>query len=154
MGNLWLLEIISFEYCKISIFSHFQRATNGDAKGIPWFFHLLCVLRPTRIRKNQKKWWASVGITQKSILKMRFSTFLPRRGKMVKTSRAQYFQSAQDLAKKIYRHVSRVYTNIPCKFEQNWRGSLLDLSDIVWFLENMSLKENLIITPPESEESS
>jgi hypothetical protein len=73
---------------------------------------------------------------------------------MVKTSRAQYFQSAQDLAKKIYRHVSRVYTNIPCKFEQNWRGSLLDLSDIVWFLENMSLKENLIITPPESEESS
>ena len=67
---------------------------------------------------------------------MQFSTFLPFRGKTAKISRTQNFQTAQDLAKKFYTHVSRVSTNIPCEFQQNWRGSLLGG---VWFLEIMSL---------------
>ena len=144
VGKFWHLEIISSEYRKVFIFSHFQPAANSDAKGIPWFCYLLCVLLPTRIREKQKNWWASVGITQKSILKMQFSTFLPFRGKTAKISRTQNFQTAQDLAKKIYTHVSRVITNIPCEFQQNWRGSLLNFSDIVWFLEIMSLNLNMM----------
>ena len=103
------------------------------------FMLIMCSKAPKDLLKP-KKLWGSVGISLKSILKSQFTSFSRFRRRIGKNSRTREIQTVRDMAKKFYRDVSRVNTNIPCKFEQNWRGSLLNFSDIVWLLEKMSLK--------------
>ena len=134
VGKFWHLEIISSEYRKIFIFSHFFRIFNRPRIVMPKVAHDFATyyvfFYPQGLGKNKK-----IG---GQVLASPKNPFW--RCKTAKISRTQNFQTAQDLAKKIYTHVSRVITNIPCEFQQNWRGSLLNFSDIVWFLEIMSLK--------------
>ena len=52
----------------------------------------------------------------------------------------KFSETAPLKAKSFCKVISVVSTNKSCDFGQNLRGSLLEISEISWFLENMSLK--------------
>ena len=126
VGKFWHLEVISSEYCKIFIFCIFNR---------PWIvmpkvsrdFATYYMFFPQGLGKN-KKWCASVGIIQKSILKIQFWTFLPFRGKTAKISRTHNFQTTQDQPKKFTRMFLGSFLTFHVNFNKIGGGRFLRVS--------------------------
>ena len=83
---------------------------------------------PQGLGENKKNWWAGVGITQKSILKIQFSMFLPFRGKTTKISGTQNFQTAQDLAKKFTHMFLGSFPTFHVNFNKIGGGHFLGVS--------------------------